>query len=102
MSNNAKFALGYVLVSLALFLLVQTLLPSQVPQISYALFKRYISEDKVEQVVISETLIRGILKSRAVEEGKPRAFTTVPVADPDLVKELGTQVWISRGSMPVL
>ena len=90
MSNNAKFALGYVLVSLALFLLVQTLLPSQVPQISYALLKRYLSEDKVEQVVISETLIRGMLKSRAVEEGKPRAFTTVPVADPDLVKELGT------------
>lgn len=90
MSNDAKFALGYVLVALALLLLLQTLLPSQVPQISYAMLKRYISEDKVEQVVISETLIRGTLKSGTVEEGKTRAFTTVPVADLDLVKELGT------------
>ena len=39
-------------------------------------------------MVISETLIRGMLKSREVEEGKTRAFTTVPVAEPDLVKEL--------------
>jgi cell division protease FtsH len=39
-------------------------------------------------VVISDTLIRGTLKAEAVEAGKPRTFTTVPVADPDLVKEL--------------
>jgi cell division protease FtsH len=87
MSTDAKFALGYVLVSLTLLLLL-TLLPAAVPQISYALFKRYISEDKVEQVVISETLIRGVLKAWTVEAGKTRAFTTVPVTDPDLVKEL--------------
>ena len=87
MVGYAKFVLGYVLAILALFLL-PTLLPPQAPQISYAMFKRYLSADQVEQVLLSKTQIRGTLKSGTVTEGKPRAFTTVPVADPDLVKEL--------------
>jgi cell division protease FtsH len=87
MLGYAKFVLGYVLAVLALFLL-PTLLPPQAPQISYAMFKRYLSEDQVEQVLLSKTQIRGMLKSGTVAEDKPRAFTTVPVADPDLVKEL--------------
>ena len=48
------------------------MLTPEVPQISYATFKRYLQEDKVEQVVISETLIRGTLKPGVVEEGTTR------------------------------
>ena len=81
---------------------MQTLLPSQVPQISYALLKRYLSEDKVEQVVISETLIRGMLKSRAVEEGKPGLLPRCLSRIRTWLKSWGRMVWISRGSMPVL
>jgi cell division protease FtsH len=88
MSNYYKFTLGYVLVILTSMLLLQTLLPPEVPRISYTTFKRYVHEEKVEQVMISDALIRGTLKPGAVAEGKSRAFTTVPVADPDLIREL--------------
>jgi cell division protease FtsH len=88
MSNDHKFMLGYVLAALAFMLLLQTILIPAVPRISYTTFKRYVHEGKVEQVVISDALIRGTLKPGAAEEGETRMFTTVPVADPNLVKEL--------------
>jgi cell division protease FtsH len=88
MPNRYKFSLGYFVAAIVLMLLLQSLLTPQVPQISYAAFKRYVAEDKVEQVLISDTLIRGTLKAEAVAKGQSRAFTTVPVPDPDLVKEL--------------
>jgi cell division protease FtsH len=88
MSNDHKFMLVYVLAALAFMLLLQTILIPAVPRISYTTFKRYVHEGKVEQVVISDALIRGTLKPGAAEEGETRTFTTVPVADPDLVREL--------------
>jgi cell division protease FtsH len=81
--------LGYVFATLAFMLLLQSILIPAVPRISYTTFKRYVHEGKVEQVVISDALIRGTLKPGATEEGdKTRTFTTVPVADSDLIREL--------------
>ena len=89
MVGYAKFVLGYVLAILALFLL-PTLLPPQAPQISYAMFKRYLAADQVEQVLLSKTRIRGMLKSGTVAEGKGEM--TFGFAEIELVKVVSSQV----------
>ena len=83
-----KFILGYLFACFALMLLLNSVLTSVAPHVSYTTFKRYVHEDQVEQVEISDTLIRGTLKPEMAKEGTSKRFTTVVVADPDLVKEL--------------
>lgn len=88
MKNQHKFSLGYFLAALALMLVLQFLFAPQASQISYGQFKKYLYEDKIAQVLISDTLIRGTLKPEAVDKGATTNFTVVPVSDPNLVKEL--------------
>ena len=88
MKNQHKFSLGYFLAALALMLVLQFLFAPQASQISYGQFKKYLYEDKIARVLISDTLIRGTLKPEAVDKGATTNFTVVPVSDPNLVKEL--------------
>jgi cell division protease FtsH len=97
MQNHHKFSLGYFLAALALMLLIQFLLAPQATQISYAQFKQYLAEDKVAQVLISDTLIRGTLKPEAGEKETAKTFTVVPVSDATLVQELQTHGVDFRG-----
>ncbi|HHT9136189.1 MAG TPA: ATP-dependent zinc metalloprotease FtsH [Candidatus Wunengus sp. YC60] len=56
-------------------------------RIPYSDFKKLIQEDKLEEVILDTTMIKGVLKT---EEGQTikRNVTTVKVDDPDLIKEL--------------
>jgi cell division protease FtsH len=88
MKNHHKFSLGYFVAALVLMLFIQFLFAPQAMQISYAQFKKYLYDEQIAQVLISDTLIRGTLKQEAVEKGAGQTFTVVPVNDPNLVKEL--------------
>ncbi len=53
--------------------------------ISYSEFKRLVRNNQVSEVTIGKDTIVGVLKAG---DPKTNRFSTVPVADPDLVKEL--------------
>ena len=88
MQTRQKFSIGYFLVAIGAISFLQWLLAPHALQVSYSQFKTHLAAGQVERVVISDTLIRGVLKPEAVAEGHPRGFTTVPVPDAELVKEL--------------
>jgi cell division protease FtsH len=88
MESRQKFSMWYFLLAFAGLMIVQSLFAPSVHRISYAKFKQYVYDDKIEHIVVSDTLIRGQLKPGSVAENVPLHFTTVRIADPDLVKEL--------------
>jgi cell division protease FtsH len=88
MQSRQKFSIGYFLAVLAVILIIQSIFAPRTRQLSYSEFKQLLYADKVEQVLVGDTLIRGKLKAEAVEKGKSAAFTIVRIPDPDLVKEL--------------
>jgi hypothetical protein len=64
-------------------LLISHLLTPHVPQLSSSYCKASVATAKVERVVITDTLMQGVLKPEAVQEGHTQTFTTMSVADAD-------------------
>jgi cell division protease FtsH len=87
MKNRQTLSVGYFLVAIAVVLGVQTLLAPKAQELSYSDFKQRLAANQVQEVLISDSLIRGTLKPDK-EGGEPAAFVTVPVADDQLVPEL--------------
>jgi len=87
MNNRQTLSIGYFLVAIAVLLGVQTLLAPKADELSYSDFKQHVAADQVQDVLISDTLIRGTLKPDSAG-GKPASFITVPVRDDQLVSEL--------------
>ena len=56
-------------------------------RIPYSDFKKLIQEDKLEEVILDSTIIKGVLKAEEWQKFK-KNVTTVKVDDPDLIKEL--------------
>ncbi len=81
---KAHFSIWYFLiVFLTITYLQQYYFSSKVETIPYSQFKQYIVEGNVNELIIGPENINGILK------GTPgQKFTTLRVADPNLVKEL--------------
>lgn len=88
MQTRQKFSIGYFVAAIVLMLIIQSLFAPQAQQLSYSTFKQLLYEEKIAQVVVADTLIRGTLKPEGTDTGKPRNFTTVRIHDPELVKEL--------------
>ena len=87
--RRQTFSVGYfILAAIALFWL-QTLLSPQAREIPYSEFRDMLGKGWVEQVVLSDTLIRGTLKPE--HAGDQKSFVTVRVPDDDLVPELQKQ-----------
>ena len=87
--KRIHFSVWYVLVALFVLMAVQNfLLAEHIERFPYSEFKRLVREDKVDQVRLSQELVRGTLKAQAPTGGGPRAFITVRVEDPDLVRDL--------------
>ena len=100
--RRQTFSVGYfILAALALFWL-QTLLSPQARQIPYSEFRDMLAKGWVQQVVLSDTLIRGTLKSEHAADQKN--FVTVRVTDDQLVPELQKQGVLYEGQYesPVL
>jgi cell division protease FtsH len=71
------------------FLLYTAYAPGQrVEQLSYSDFKTAVGEGRVAEVTVSPAEVRGRLKP-AQGEAEGKAFVTVRVEDPDLVRDLG-------------
>jgi cell division protease FtsH len=87
---------GYFLVVLAVLFGLQSLLAPKANELSYSDFKKRLAENQVQDVTISDTLIRGTLKP-SEPDGKPSPFITVPVTDKDLVSELEAHGVAFRG-----
>ena len=88
MPRRPTGSVWYALAFLALLILVQTyfLVPAG-RQLSYSEFKSHLREGKIAEVTVGEQVIRGTLKS-STADGKPEAFTTTRIDDPQLVAEL--------------
>ena len=79
-----RFSIWYFVIAMILFSYLQPLLfSSKTETISYSQFKQYVDQGIAGDLVIGPESIKGTLA------GSPkRAFATVRVNDPDLVKEL--------------
>ena len=84
MPSKTRFSIWYFIIAMILFSYLQPLLfSSKIETISYSQFKQYVEQGIASDLVIGPESIKGTLA------GSPkRAFATVRVNDPDLVKEL--------------
>lgn len=57
-------------------------------EIPYSDFKTYLEKGMIKEVVISDTVIKGLMQDPTGKSDKPVPFTTNRIQDPDLVKEL--------------
>ncbi len=87
---KAHFSIWYFLVVFFIIMLVQQyLLTPKVEMIPYGKFKQYLAEGQIDSITIGPESITGTTKGK--EGKKDQNFTTVRVADPNLVKELDEQ-----------
>jgi cell division protease FtsH len=96
MKNRQTLSIGYFLAAMAILFMVQSFLTPKAEELSYSEFKQRVAEGRVEEVLISDTLIRGTLKTTD-KDAKPQSFITVPVADDGLVAELEKHAVEFRG-----
>jgi cell division protease FtsH len=87
MDKKTQFNIWYVVIALAGVMFLQYLLgqAQQVETIDYSRFESYLAEGRVDDIVVSETYIRGRIKDAAPDE--PGEFITHRV-DPDVAGEL--------------
>ena len=85
--GNARNFVLWILVFGGILFFVQSLrtLGPVEQEIPYSAFVRLVKDGKISDVRMREDLIRGRYKA---ENGKIQAFRTVPLPDPDLVKNL--------------
>jgi cell division protease FtsH len=87
-----RFSVWYIVAALWLLALFQLFVtpifnPVEIP---YSQFKNDIANGKVAEVSISTDIIHGRMKPEAGGDEKGRAFDTVRVEDPDLIRDLLT------------
>src|SRR5215472_8609399 len=90
LKNRQTLSIGYFLIALAVLFGVQALLAPKAQELTYSEFKQRLETGQVQDVLISETLIRGTLKPEK-EGAAPAPFIAVPVKDDQLVPELEKQ-----------
>jgi cell division protease FtsH len=88
METPQKFSLGYFPIALLGVLVLHYLLTPSVSQVPYSEFKTLVADGKVQEVVISDTMLRGLLKPEAAPQGTARSIATVRVTDDELVPAL--------------
>jgi cell division protease FtsH len=87
LTPKTHFSIWYFLIVFLLFsLLQQYFLSRQVETIPYSQFKQYLTDGMVSKLTIGPDNINGTLKGKDKKPGQE--FTTIRVADPDLVKQL--------------
>jgi len=90
MRKEHKFSLAAVLIGFAVLLLIQMYLQAEnIQQVSYSTFKKDLAAGEIQNVTITNSLIRGTLKvTDAQGKTKTEPFVTVRVTDPSLIPEL--------------
>jgi cell division protease FtsH len=85
MPPRQTLSIGYFILVAAVLFAVQTFFAAKVTDLSYSDFKKRLAEGRIQDVVISDSLIRGKLSP---EKGDAVPFVTVRVSDDSLVSEL--------------
>jgi cell division protease FtsH len=84
--NNAWFIAFWITLFIIIFALMNSARnKSQVEELKYSQFKQSVREGNVSKVVVSPGMIKGEFRN---SEGKLRQFKTIPMDDPDLIKDL--------------
>ena len=82
--GKTRFSIWYFVIAMIVFSYLQPLLfSSKTETISYSQFKQYVEQGIADELIIGPENIKGTLAGSS-----KRAFATVRVNDPDLVKEL--------------
>ena len=92
MEKKISFSLSYLLIALGVFMLIQHWLAPRVINVSYTQFKKYVTEEKINSVVISTNLLKGFDKVEDVQQKEPlfpkQVYVTPRVDDRGLVEFL--------------
>jgi len=89
--KRAPFSVIYIVLAFLIFALLQVWIAPNVENVSYSQFKKYITEGKINAVVVSQKFLKGYEK---VQDGKKeplfpaRLYTTPRLDDKDLVQFL--------------
>jgi cell division protease FtsH len=83
MKKGQQF-LFYFLMFLAVLSLFRMFAAPTTDEIKYSVFKKYLAEKQVKDIVVTNEMIRGTVK----EGDKEKPFVTVRIVDPDLLKNL--------------
>lgn len=89
MNKKVSFSIWYILLAMMAVVLVHDFIRAlnQVEELPYSEFKRLVTEGKVAEVSVTSHVLTGTLKPEG-DSKEPKAFATVRVEDPDLVREL--------------
>jgi cell division protease FtsH len=93
MRQQYRFSIGFAIVAFVVFFgLHNYFLADRIHEMPYSEFKQAVSEGRVDQVTIAETLIRGTMRMKDVQGNAAfQSFVTVRVSDADLVRDLRDQ-----------
>ena len=94
--NSAKkwpsFSIVYILLALLIFVMLQSWIAPNVENVSYSKFKKYITDGKINSVVVSSKLLKGYEKKAGADQKEPlfpkKIYMTPRVHDKDLVEFL--------------
>jgi cell division protease FtsH len=89
MNNKVSFSIWYILLAVMAVVLVHDfiLALNKVEELPYSEFKKLVADGKVAEVSVTSQVLTGKLKAEG-ESKEQKAFATVRVEDPDLVREL--------------
>lgn len=89
MNKKVSFSIWYVLLAVMAVVIVHDfiLALNQVEELPYSEFKRQVAEGKIAEVAVTSQVLTGKLKPEG-DAKEQKAFRTVRVEDPDLVREL--------------
>jgi cell division protease FtsH len=90
--TKASFSIIYVLLALLILSLLQVWIAPNRENVSYSQFKKYISDGKINAVVVSQRYLKGYEKFQGVDKTEPlfprQIFVTPRVDDRNLVEFL--------------
>lgn len=90
--KKTQFSIWYILIGIALIFGLQWVFTRvNTRQLTYSEFKEYLAAGKIDEVVISQNTINGMIYDSSDQNGAGITFSTNRVDDPDLVKELESQ-----------
>jgi cell division protease FtsH len=89
MNNKVSFSIWYILLAVMAVVMVHDfiLALNKVEELPYSEFKRLVGDSKVAEVSVTSQVLTGKLKPEG-DSKEQKAFATVRVEDPDLVREL--------------
>jgi len=80
--------LAYLLLLAAMWYFWQGAFTVEQEEIPYSQFLAYLDKDQVAEAVVTESAIRGTLRSTDDKTGQPEQFVTIPLADDALAQRL--------------